>query len=279
MTIHSLADTRNNAELIRDYVAPIWFEDHWTILDSTHNAGKFWKLWQPEHLVRVDIDPLHRDHIDLLGDGTRLPFADDTFDATVTDGPYKLNGRPTDSVDLPYGVHKWQGRTERHTLLVGLLIEAARVTRPEGIVTAKSMPQVNGGRRWFQHRILSDAAEAIGMALVDEYLMPSGRKQPERSSCTECGAALMRRSDGQWGRVVSKQASDTEKAAAFVCEGTDVPHVPGEPTPQQHSESNYSVMSIFRLPARALNLPDPSAEPTLFDDDPALCPHCNGALP
>lgn len=259
MTVNTYTGVRTNAELIEQVYELGHLDDAWRVLDSTYSNGKFWARRRPPRLVTVDIDPDKPAQI--LGDGTRLPFADATFDATITDGPYKLNGRPTDAVDQPYGVHRWESREGRHQLLVGLLAEAARVTVPGGRCFAKCQPQVNGGRLWFQQRILSDAGEAAGLDLVDELYMASGRAQPLRAPCLACGAKLMRRSTGVWGRVVSSKASEDEQAAAFVCDAGGA-HQPGDLSPQQHSNSNMSILLIFiKLPPSP---PKGEAADTLF---------------
>lgn len=153
-------------------------------LDATFGLGNFWTLWRPDGLVALDryvVTPPERRPVDLVADFTRLPFADRTFEDAVFDGPYKLNGTPsdTDGADTRYGVGgpvytRWQ---DRMTLLRQGLQSCAWVTSRTLLV--KCQDQVCSGRMRWQTTYLVEAAEAVGFGLVDRFDFLSYRAQPE----------------------------------------------------------------------------------------------------
>lgn len=49
----------NNAELIVACRDLGYLDDHTPTWDGTYRHGRFWTLWQPQHLHRTDLDPAH----------------------------------------------------------------------------------------------------------------------------------------------------------------------------------------------------------------------------
>jgi hypothetical protein len=103
----------------------------------------------------------------------------------VLDGPYKLNGTSTGAgpsmLDSLYGVGgeytSWQGK---HQLIREGIDESLRVLKRRGILLVKCMDQVCSGQVRWQTREFADHAEQGGRArLIDSFLLPGGRKQPE----------------------------------------------------------------------------------------------------
>lgn len=163
---------KSNAEMIADVARLGYLEGH--VLDCTYGAGVFWKAYRPEKLTAHD---LKTDAIDFRN----LPHPDGTFDASVIDGPYKLNGTSS-APDVRYGVDtyaSWQGR---HALIREGITECARVTVPAGYVLVKCQAQVCSGAIRWQDREFADHGESVGLVLVDRFdLLGKGRAQPARS--------------------------------------------------------------------------------------------------
>jgi hypothetical protein len=163
---------KDNGYLIAEAARLGYLDGH--VLDCTYGAGVFWKQWRPEKLTTHD---LRIDGVDFRN----LPHPDGTFDASVIDGPYKLNGASSEP-DIRYGVDlyaSWQGR---HQLIQEGMTECARVTVPRGYVLVKCQAQVCSGAIRWQDREFADHGESLGMTLVDRFdLLGKGRKQPERT--------------------------------------------------------------------------------------------------
>lgn len=174
--VMAMSAWRTNAEMVAD-VARLGYLGG-RVLDCTYGRGTFWKVFRPAELVACDGDPA-KSPIGYSVDFTRMPFADEEFDASVIDGPYKLNGTPTIEVDEAYGVHVTSSREGRHELIKGGIVECVRVTRVGGHVLVKCQDQVNGGKVRWQSRIFADHAEALGCRLRDSFLFPSYRPQDE----------------------------------------------------------------------------------------------------
>ena len=149
-----------------------YLEGH--VLDCTYGRGVFWKRWRPEKLTTHD---LRLDGVDFRD----LPHPDGTFDTSVIDGPYKLNGTGSEP-DVRYGVDTYDGWEGRHRLIREGVTECARVTRLRGYVLVKCQAQVCGGAIRWQDREFADHGESIGLTLVDRFdLLGKGREQPQRT--------------------------------------------------------------------------------------------------
>ena len=170
MTILSATKWDNNSDLIRDCWRLGYIGDR--VLDPTFGLGNWWKSYQPRHLITGDLHT--RANIKL--DFTALPFADQTFDTVAYDGPYKLNGTPTESADKPYGVHKYTRWQDRLGLLIRGQVECARVVKKGGFLLTKCMDQVVSGKVRFQSDILTNVCP---LEKVDELLfLTNPREQP-----------------------------------------------------------------------------------------------------
>lgn len=64
----------------------VLFPDALTVLDSTWGKGRFWDGNTAVRVTGLDMSPHGRPAV--LGDFTRLPFADEAFDVCVYDPPY-----------------------------------------------------------------------------------------------------------------------------------------------------------------------------------------------
>lgn len=178
MTIKAFDSTRRtNARAIAD-LASLGLIGA-SVLDMTHNQGRFWRMWQPETLVRMDLDEKMR--IDVQADARRLPFRCESFDTVVFDPPYKLNGAGGScSEDVGYGVA--DGWTDRSPLYRAGLAEALRVVRQKGTIVVKFQDQIAGGTVTQQSVVVANAmhglADLIGqLHVLTTREQPSGRRQ------------------------------------------------------------------------------------------------------
>jgi len=182
-----LAATRwnTNAEMVADAASLGFLRREWVTLDPTYGRGTWWRCWRPDHLVVHD---LVVDSVDFC----QLPHDDNTFDAVAYDPPYLCKGgRRTSGIpvfDARYGLANTP-RTPAglQELIDAGLAEMHRVVRPArrgegGIVLAKCMNYVSGGKLWLGvHRTLS-AAQNLGFRVVDvwEHVGDPGPQPSER---------------------------------------------------------------------------------------------------
>lgn len=178
---------RTNAAAVADAATLGWIGDH--VIDVTHNVGRFWRAWQPTHLVRCDLDPdgtlAAAGLIDVRADARRLPFPDRWADTSVFDPPYKLNGTGGSvAEDAGYGVDdRWN---DRRDLYEQAMPECARVTRIGGTVIVKCQDQTASGRWHSQTAHVLAVASGLGLVPLGVLHVlgvtrpqPSGR--PQRS--------------------------------------------------------------------------------------------------
>jgi len=233
----AVSAARNNAELIAQLAGdPLhYLEQSWRVLDPTFGRGRFWRLFHPDELVAHDLDPAKAP--DGPADFRRLPYPDESFDAVVLDGPYKLNGAAgSHASDIDYGVASKATVEERHRLICDGITEAARLVRPAwrvrvdrgrteprgGIVLVKCQDQVNAGAIRWQTREFADHAESVGLELVDALLLTGYRAQPDRTrKHGECRGAG--------------------------CDGCTAGRVPSR---QEHAARNYSTLLVTRKAPR-----------------------------
>lgn len=176
MTILAVQKWATNGHLIKDVAELGYLRKEWLTLDPTYGLGTFWTEWRPDRLACSDID---RRRTDLTVDFTKMPWAEETFDAVVFDPPYKLNGTATESVDARYGVGgRYVGIEGRHVLMVDGLTECIRVTRPGGNILVKCQDQVASGRKWWQTDLMTGVARRHGCHKVDRFDFLSHRAQP-----------------------------------------------------------------------------------------------------
>lgn len=171
-------DWPSNAEMIEDVARLGYLRREWLTLDATFGLGTFWKSWKPDRLVAHDIDPAKSPSGSSV-DATDLPYSDAFFDAVVIDGPYKLNGNPsdTDGADSRYGVHHYVDWRQRMDLLRMMMREGARVLG-DGYMLFKCQDQVCSGKVRWQTFEFTRYAETCGLGLVDRFDFLSYRAQP-----------------------------------------------------------------------------------------------------
>lgn len=173
VTILSATHWPTNSELIADCARLGYIKGR--VLDPTFGKGNWWKKYRPENLTTGDLYT----RADVKLDFTCLPFPDFSFDTVAYDGPYKLNGTPTDYVDTRYGVGTYTRWQDRMTLLENGVRECVRVVAKKGFLLVKCMDQVVSGKVVFQTDMLTGQAWAWGLTKVDELLfMTNPREQP-----------------------------------------------------------------------------------------------------
>lgn len=179
---------RQNAHLIEDAARLGYLRAGVRTLDPTYGKGRFWTRWQPDELVRCDLNPLRSPDVDGGVDATDLPFEDASFGQVVLDGPYQFNGTTgyggPASKDEDYGVEvpaRWQ---DRIALIERMIDEAARVLgEPERKALPKTLlvkcqdQVVSGAKRW-QTDIFTRRAESLGFVKRDVMLLPGSVEQP-----------------------------------------------------------------------------------------------------
>jgi hypothetical protein len=167
---------RNNAELIRDVARLGYLDGH--VLDVTYGEGSFWTLWQPEHLTTND----RYKPADHAWDYRALPVGDASFDSTVFDPPYKLNGTPTnDGMDDRYGTGgpKYTPTGDRMADMLDGARECLRVCRRYLLVKCQDM--VASGHVVWQTDHITRAVEDAGGRKVDLFeLVVTPRPQQGR---------------------------------------------------------------------------------------------------
>lgn len=173
--VMSIGKWSSNAELILDCKRLGYLRNEWRTLDPTYGYGTFWKLWSPDSLVASDLDE-NKSPLGKSIDFTDLPWDDRYFDAVVFDGPYKLNGTPTDNADERYGVHVVKTWQERMELLRAGIGECARVLG-DGYLLVKCQDQVSSGKVRWQTIEFTKCAESHGLGLVDRFDFMSYRPQ------------------------------------------------------------------------------------------------------
>lgn len=175
----STAAWRTNAELIAHAVVPLgYLRKEYVTLDPTWGLGNFWKLWQPDHLLRGDLDPTKSPDFPAGLDATRTGMLNGSVDVVVLDPPYRLNGRPDMPFDDQYGIEQRVSPKERMALIERMLDEATRLATK--YVLLKSQAQVVSGHVVWQPRIFANYMEDThGLELWDQFDMcPPHRKQP-----------------------------------------------------------------------------------------------------
>lgn len=165
-----------NADLIGACFELGYLREEWRTIEPTYSLGTFWKSRRPDDLFASDLDPA-KSPCGVGVNATDLPFPDRSFDCVVIDGPYKLNGTPTETIDGRYGVDKVASRTDRMGLLAAMLAEGARVLG-DGYLLFKCQDQVNGGKVRWQTFEFTTLAKTLGLGLVDRLDILSYRPQP-----------------------------------------------------------------------------------------------------
>lgn len=141
------------------------------ILDSTHNAGRFWKD-SPRKVVSMDIDPKHEPQIvadNRIMKGVRA----NQFGVVVFDPPHvgpQGRDKSVKRFDVDFGATMECGKEHGWTLSYlypPFLKQAKRVLKPEGLLLAKITDMVNSHRSRWAHCDFMRMAEDAGFTVCD----------------------------------------------------------------------------------------------------------------
>lgn len=141
------------------------------ILDSTYNAGRFWKGSKRE-IVSMDIDPQHnptwlRDNRNMHG------VPDASFGVVVFDPPHvgpQGRDKSVKRFDVDFGATIECGKEQNWNLSYyypDFLKEAKRVLKPNGLLFAKITDMVNNHRSKWPHADFMRMAEEAGFIVCD----------------------------------------------------------------------------------------------------------------
>jgi hypothetical protein len=227
VTVLAIDKWATNAALIADCARLGYLHADWRTLDPTYGYGTFWNDFRPAELDASDLDPA-KSPIGYSVDFRALPWPDRYFGSVVFDGPYKLNGNPsdTDGSDERYGVHEYTDWRDRMALLRAGVAECARVLRTGGYLLVKCQDQVCGGRVRWQTFELTLEAEKHGLGLVDrlDFLsyrpQPNGRRQVHARRNASTMLVFKR---GWWTSDLPQRASDNARPGGG---GTPTPSGP-----------------------------------------------------
>lgn len=141
------------------------------ILDCTYNTGKMWKKssYKP---VRMDINADLE--LDIVGDFTKMPFENESFDIIVFDPPHLPTNAASENSskiwEKQYGItSEGEGREGDNVngMFLPFLKEAKRVLKHGGIVLAKIADLVHNHRQQFQQVDFINAVREVGMTPCD----------------------------------------------------------------------------------------------------------------
>lgn len=141
------------------------------ILDSTYNAGRFWK-GSNRPVVSMDIDPQYKP--DIVGDNRKMDgVADASFGVVVYDPPHvgpQGRDKSRKRFDVDFGATMQCGKDEGWTLSYlypPFLAQARRVLKPEGLLLAKITDMVNNHRSRWAHCDFMRMADEAGFTVCD----------------------------------------------------------------------------------------------------------------
>ncbi len=154
------------------------------ILDSTYNAGRFWKD-SKRHVVSMDIDPQHNptylcDNRNMVG----VPASH--FGTVIFDPPHvgpQGREKSVKRFDVDFGATIECGKEQDWNLSYyypDFLKEAKRVLKPNGLLFAKITDMVNNHKSKWPHVDFMRMAEEVGFTVCD--LIIKIRKGPMRST-------------------------------------------------------------------------------------------------
>ncbi|HBR58086.1 MAG TPA: hypothetical protein DEA22_11570 [Blastocatellia bacterium] len=153
------------------------------ILDSTYNAGRFWR-GSKRKVVSMDIDPRHEPM--LLRDNRNMhSVPDNSFGVVVFDPPHvgpQGRDKSVKRFDVDFGATIECGKEQDWNLSYyypEFLNEAKRVLKPDGLLLAKITDQVNNHRSKWPHVDFMIMAEEAGFIVCD--LIVKIRKGPMMS--------------------------------------------------------------------------------------------------
>jgi len=141
------------------------------ILDSTYNAGRFWK-GSKRRVVSMDIDPQHKPMI--AGDNRKMTGVPSAKFGTVVYDPPHVGPQGRDKsrkrFDVDFGATVECGKEQDWSLSYlypPFLKQAKRVLKPNGLLLAKITDMVNNHKSKWPHCDFMRMAEEAGFTVCD----------------------------------------------------------------------------------------------------------------
>jgi hypothetical protein len=141
------------------------------ILDSTYNAGRFWK-GSRRRVISMDIDPGYKPTI--VGDNRKMTGVPSAHFGTVVYDPPHVGPQGRDKsrkkFDVDFGATVECGKEQNWNLSYlypPFLRQAKRVLKPDGLLLAKITDMVNNHRSKWAHCDFMRMAEEVGFAVCD----------------------------------------------------------------------------------------------------------------
>jgi len=158
-----------DSDLIERMLAFYPHEKPKRILDATVNTGRFWQGTKRK-IVGLDIASVH--HPSVVGDNTKMPFADRRFDVIVYDPPHVPNQGKDDQKDFTtrFGLGGRSPKEHGYNfsyLYPDFVREAYRVLRVDGILFCKITDYIHNHRYQWAHVDFVQAAVAVGFCACD----------------------------------------------------------------------------------------------------------------
>lgn len=172
---------RRNSQMVSDIAKLGLINKNMFTLDATWGLGAWWRDWEPEYLVGLDLDGGKAR--DVCGDFRRLPFRDGVFDLVCFDPPYGYRGRSEHRMDEQYGLREYLSPEERDKLLSEGIEEVVRIVRRGGVVVVKCQDQVVSGWPRMQSHLVAAEASNVGLRLLS-VLEVAGGVRSQRSQRT-----------------------------------------------------------------------------------------------
>jgi hypothetical protein len=141
------------------------------ILDSTYNAGRFWR-GSTRNVVSMDINPRHNPMI-VCDNRLMTGVESNQFGAVVYDPPHvgpQGRDKSVKRFDVDFGATMECGKQHGWTLSYlypPFLKQAKRVLKPDGLLLAKITDMVNSHRSRWAHCDFMRMAEEAGFTVCD----------------------------------------------------------------------------------------------------------------
>ena len=142
--------------------------------DLTFSTGAFYNgtdIALPQY--RFDISPQRSDVAQ--ADARHLPLADSSISCMMLDPPFlatkgkSLNGTDGNIINRRFGVYP--DEKSLHRCYSGMLAEAYRVLKPDGILIFKCQDKVSSGKQYMSHVYILNEAVRIGFYPKDLFIL------------------------------------------------------------------------------------------------------------
>lgn len=156
------------------------------ILDCTYNEGRIWKKATIKPTKTMDIDSTFK--VDVVGDFTRMPFPNESFDVIVFDPPHLTKAasskKSSKMWERRFGLTahgKGREGDDICDLFEPFLKEAQRVCTENGVVIAKICDMVHNHKYRWQHIEFILEAQRLGWTACDMIVKVMANGGPDSS--------------------------------------------------------------------------------------------------